>query len=87
MSSSRRPNDHTKECLPLSQIRTPSISSVTSTSSRFTCQRSSFQQEREEGERISLSSFIPPLRRRTLPPESTLTGAESTDNLTNITTP
>uniref|UniRef100_T1KQL6 Uncharacterized protein n=1 Tax=Tetranychus urticae TaxID=32264 RepID=T1KQL6_TETUR len=83
-SSARQP-----DCLNLTQLRTPSIASTASSSSRHTLNRSSFQTDisrRDEPSstdvpRFSSSSYIPPLRRRTLPPESTLKSTDSYDNL------
>lgn len=78
------------DCLNLTQLRTPSIASTTSTSSRHTLNRSSFQTDISRREdttisdsfaKFSSSSYIPPLRRRTLPPESTLKSTDSYDNL------
>ncbi|XP_074597555.1 potassium channel subfamily T member 2-like isoform X2 [Brevipalpus obovatus] len=83
-SSSQHNQRNTIDCMNLTQMRNASIASTTSTSSRHTYHRSSFQQMKDDNEppklTVESSSYIPPLRRRTLPPENTMKSSDSCDN-------
>ena len=80
--ASRISNKDLGECHNLNSLRPPSITSTTSTSSRFTCARNSLN--KDDNNHLSSLSYIPPLRRRTLPLESTNRTSDSCDNFANL---